>query len=362
MHAPLSDIDLEHEALRLKAIKRYDILDTPPDGAFDRITAIVARRLNVPISIISIVDEDRIWFKSHHGLDIPQIPREPGLCASAILDDVPYVLMDAKYDARSLANPLVAGEFGLRFYAGVPLRTSDGFNLGTLCALDKVPRAIDAAMIEDLQDLASLVVDQLELRLSARLEAAKSRKLAREMNHRVMNSLQFISSMLSLQSRRPLSDPARHLESAADRVLAVARVHRHFHSGEGETIDCLDYLQRLCDDLRGAFQCRIAVSADAVQIPTHWVQPLGLLVNELVANAARYAAGTVQVSYRVQEGMNTLTVSDEGPGLPDDFNLNQSRGLGMSVVQTLARQLGGQLMVDRGGNGRGARFAVAFGG
>ena len=80
------------EPERLKAVRRYDILDTPPDGAFDRITAIAARRFNVPISIISIVDQDRIWFKSHHGLDVKQTARDPGLCASAILSNDPWIL------------------------------------------------------------------------------------------------------------------------------------------------------------------------------------------------------------------------------------------------------------------------------
>jgi GAF domain-containing protein len=84
------------------------------------ITALAARRFDVPISIISIVDSDRIWFKSHHGVPVNQIGREPGLCASAILSAEPHILPDARADPRSLANPLVAGKFGLRFYAGVP--------------------------------------------------------------------------------------------------------------------------------------------------------------------------------------------------------------------------------------------------
>src|SRR3954470_18015071 len=81
-----------HEVERLAAVRRYDILDTPPDGAFDRITRVAARLFYVPISIVSIVDEDRIWFKSHHGLEVKQIPRGPSLCASAILDRKPWVL------------------------------------------------------------------------------------------------------------------------------------------------------------------------------------------------------------------------------------------------------------------------------
>src|ERR1700682_1295234 len=114
------------ESYRMLAVKRYEILDTPEDGAFDRITAIAARRFRVPISIISIVDHDRIWFKSHHGLNVQQIGRDPRLCAPAILRPDAHILTDASTDVRSLANPLVAGDFGLRFYAGIPFRTSDG--------------------------------------------------------------------------------------------------------------------------------------------------------------------------------------------------------------------------------------------
>lgn len=165
-----------NEPERLAAVKRYDILDTPPDGAFDHITTLAARFFKVPIAIISIVDTDRIWFKSHYGVDVEQIDRDPGLCASAILQDTPWLVTDAKLDPRTLTNPLVAGEFGLRFYAGVQLRTSDGFNLGMICVLDKQPRQVTEEEVTTLQILAALVIDQLELRLAAKkLEAEKRR-------------------------------------------------------------------------------------------------------------------------------------------------------------------------------------------
>src|SRR6195952_1134984 len=210
----------ENETQRIAAVKRYDILDTPPDGAFDRITNIAARRFEVPISIISIVDHDRIWFKSHHGLDVKQIGRDPGLCASAILSELPHILSDASKDIRSLANPLVAGDFGLRFYAGVPLTTSDGYNLGTLCVIDKEPRPVTQEQIENLKDLASMVLDQLEFRLSAMRSLAKADKalaqaklLAREIDHRVMNSLQFVSAMLRLEGKSAGDAASRHLDA-----------------------------------------------------------------------------------------------------------------------------------------------------
>jgi GAF domain-containing protein len=158
-----------NEAGRLEAIRRYDILDTPPDGAFERVTKLASRMLQTPIAIVSIVDEDRIWFKSKVGLDVDQIDRAPGLCASAILYDTPWVVEDARHDPRTLANPLVAGSFGLQFYAGAPLRTHDGHNLGTLCVIDREPRSFSAADQEVLSDLAAIVIDELELRLAARL-------------------------------------------------------------------------------------------------------------------------------------------------------------------------------------------------
>src|SRR5579875_1798186 len=149
----------ENEPERLGAVRRYDVLDTPPDGAFDRVTKLAARQFGVPISIVSIVDTDRIWFKSRHGVDVEEVARDPGLCASAILGDEPWIVENAAADPRTMANPLVAGELGLRFYAGAPLKTHDGFNLGTLCVIDGEPRAFSAEDAEMLQDLAGVVMD-----------------------------------------------------------------------------------------------------------------------------------------------------------------------------------------------------------
>jgi serine/threonine protein kinase len=158
----------DNEEERLAAVRRYDILDTPPDGAFDRVTSLAARIFSVPTAIVSVVDHDRIWFKSHHGTDVEQLDRDPGLCASAILHNGPWVIEDAPTDPRALSNPLVAGEYGLKFYAGVPLRTRDGYNLGTLCIMDTESRQFTAEETGMLEDLAGIVMNDLELRLDTR--------------------------------------------------------------------------------------------------------------------------------------------------------------------------------------------------
>jgi len=351
-----------NEAERLAAVRRYDILDSPPDGAFDRITALAARRLKVPIAIISIVDEDRIWFKSHHGLPVEQIDREPGLCASAILGDAPYLVEDARSDPRSLANPLVAGDFGLRFYAAVPLTTSDGHNLGTLCVIDKEPRSIEDEQIEDLKDLASIVMDQLELGLSSRHAVGKADLMAKEIDHRVMNSLQFVSGLLAMQSRSPdVGEAAVHLQLAANRVAAVAQVHRHFYADAAAEVSCLAFLRRLCDDLATILDREIVVGGDEDMVPAASIQPIGLIANELVTNAAKYGAGTIDVAFRASADMNRLIVCDEGSGLIDGFDPHAATaGLGMRVITTLAKQLQGTLEAGPRAEGSGACFTVQF--
>lgn len=156
------------EAERLRALHGYESLKTPGDGAFNTITALAARHFNVPVSLVSLVDEDRIWFHSGFGLATKEISRSPGLCASVILSDDAYVVRDAVDDPRTLANPLVAGSFGLRFYAAAPLRTRDGYRLGTFNILDFQPREFDAADEAVLKDFASIVMEQMELRLETR--------------------------------------------------------------------------------------------------------------------------------------------------------------------------------------------------
>lgn len=167
-----------NERERLEALRRYDILDSEPEPSFDRITAIAARVLGVPICLITLVDSERQWFKSKVGLERGQTPREQAFCAHAILDERPMIVRDAHRDQRFHDNPLVTGAPNVRFYAGAPLQTSDGFNLGTLCAIDQTPRDLSPAQLSTLEDLAALVVDELELRSALRAKSEAQRALA----------------------------------------------------------------------------------------------------------------------------------------------------------------------------------------
>lgn len=179
----------ENEHERLQAVYRYQILDTPPDGTFDRIAALAARYFDVPIATVSIVDHDRVWFKATHGLDVTETGRDPGLCASVILQDSPYVVTDALSDPQTLDNPLVRGELGVRFYAAAPIITADGYKLGTLNVIDGRPRSVTSTEQAMLTDLAGVVADEMEMRLAAR-QAVERERDERVQAHRLVDVLQ----------------------------------------------------------------------------------------------------------------------------------------------------------------------------
>ncbi|NNE17922.1 MAG: PAS domain S-box protein, partial [Myxococcales bacterium] len=154
----------ENEAARLRALESYRVMDTPPESSFDDLTTLVARILDVPIALVSLVDADRQWFKSRYGLDAPETPRDISFCGHVVAEQELLVVPDAFADNRFHDNPLVTGDPRVRFYAGVPLRTPDGHVLGTLCAIDHEARQVSADQLDTLSILGRQVADQLELR------------------------------------------------------------------------------------------------------------------------------------------------------------------------------------------------------
>jgi len=154
----------EHEAKRLAALHRYGVLDTLPEIAFDELTRLAAQICGVPIALITLVDEGRQWFKSRVGLDVTETAREISFCTYTILQDDLMVVEDAAVDRRFAKNPMVASSPCVRFYAGMPLVTEDGFNVGTLCVLDRSPRGLTSEQADALRILSRQVMTQLELR------------------------------------------------------------------------------------------------------------------------------------------------------------------------------------------------------
>lgn len=158
-----------NENERIALLHALDLLDSPAEPSFDRITRLVARTLRVPIALVSLVDTNRQWFKSRVGLDALETPREFAFCAHAILQESPMIVGDATKDDRFADNPLVIGDPSIRFYAGAPIVTSGGLVLGTLCAIDSQPRVLMQDEIDTLIDLADLVSKEIQQRETALL-------------------------------------------------------------------------------------------------------------------------------------------------------------------------------------------------
>lgn len=169
------------EAERLHLLHALRILDTPSEEVFDRITRLVARILDVPIALVSLVDTDRQWFKSRIGIDVNETPRELAFCAHAIAQTSPLIVTDTTQDSRFMSNALVTGDPNIRFYAGVPLRSIGGLSIGTLCAIDSKPRQLNPGEVSILVDLAALVSKEMQMREAMLLSHARSEQAIQAM-------------------------------------------------------------------------------------------------------------------------------------------------------------------------------------
>ena len=192
--------------------------------------------------------------------------------------------------------------------------------------------------------------------------------LSQESDHRLLNGLQMIVSLLALQSRASTNaEAASQLAAAADRITTIGRIHHRLHSFDGvQTFAFRQYLEDLCRDfsmmLFTAHPARIiAVEGTEITLPAVTAVPLGFIANELITNAAKYGTGRITVSLEPNSGQGyALSVNNDGSALPEDFDPAASRGLGMRIVQSLVKQIGGELRIGRGDRNQGARFTVLF--
>lgn len=385
------EISSSIEAERIKVLKKYEILDTPPDGSFDRITKLAAKLLDVPIAIVSLVDSERIWFKSRYGLDVQQITRDPGLCASAVMSEDFYIVENAKKDLRTLANPLVAGEFGLKFYAAVPLRTKEGYNLGTLCVIDRKPRKLDSVKREVLESLADLVMNQIELRLEARIAVRHQHEILNTTAHDLKNPLSImplLADMIMSNKDNPdaIDDISNQIKTAGKRMAAT--IDNLLESAKVETGQILLRLKAI--DLprlvKGVVDSNRTLASNKDQSLHLDIKnsciiyadrgKLTEVVDNLINNAIKYSPLKTQIRITVDTHKEraVIKVADEGPGLTKDDLKNlfrpftslsarptggeNSTGLGLSIVKRLVDAHDGKIYATSDGAGKGTAFVV----
>lgn len=363
-----------NEGLRLAALRRYDILDTPPEPAFDRIATITSRLLDVPIAMISLLDEDRQWFKAACGLTATETPRSHAFCAHTILDEKTLVIEDTTKDPRTGDNPLVLGPPHIRFYAGAPLLTSDGMALGSLCIVDRSPRQIAPDRLALLEDLADTVVDQLELRRSL----AQARRLIDErvemvasVSHEIRNPLAGASGLTDIlleldqdPERRDLLNSVRtslrDVDSIIDDLIVLTRSER----------GALEFSCRLMPvgDEIGAVLASMDedddydISVQGTVDAKVYADPMRVrqILRNLLTNAGRYGGARTRIVVADEGAETHIEVRDNGPGvaeyaLPTLFEPftgspkrhHSSTGLGLSISRRLARAMEGDLVYER---------------
>ncbi|KAB1065736.1 sensor histidine kinase [Salibacter halophilus] len=392
----MTDQKDEASQQREEELKMYSILDTLPEEDYDNITRIASEICETKISLISFLDTNRQWFKSHHGTEIEETPIEHSFCRHAIKnkDDL-YIVPDARIDEKFKDNPFVTGDSNIVFYAGVPLTSENGTPLGTLCVIDEKPKELTKSQTSSLKALANQVINLLKLRKNKTQleESVRSLELKNEeleqfayvAAHDIkspLNNILSLSSMISSSKSNSLDDETKEmigyieessgkLKKLVDGLLEYSKADNYLKT-ERETIKAVDFKNDILSFYLDDDQSKVTFNCEPDNLFTNKVALQQILLN-LIGNSIKYndkEQTKINITITEDPKHYYFDVSDNGPGIPKDhqkkiFDIfhrvkmdhedDSGHGIGLATVKKLVTSLGGEIEVHSK-EGEGATF------
>ena len=370
-HTEKTDGAGAERAAVLEVLRASGLLDTAPDDRFDRVTRLVRGVLDVPVCLVSLIDEDRQVFKSAAGLAEPwatrrETPLTHSFCRHVVAADAPLVVTDARTDPRVRGNPAI-DELKVVAYLGVPLRLS-GQPIGALCAIADSPRAWTEREVDLMHDFAAIIDGEIDLhRLADERDVARrqAERLAREQAHRIRNTLAIAASLVSL-SASEADTVAEVSRTARERILALAAAQRLGWADEGE-----GELGMLLKTILGPYTLEgdrmIRIDGQPLPLPDDKSGPLSLIFHELATNASKHGAlsgagGKIDLGWRAAGDRLAIRWSERPTGRPGlaeasaalavhAEKLQEGSGFGTRLVGLCARQLRANLEIGEGPEG-----------
>ena len=394
------------EAARIAALRSYSVLDTLPEHEYEDVAALASFICGTPISLISLVDENRQWFKSRVGLDAEETPRVQSFCAHTLTQPETLIVEDAQLDDRFADNPLVTGNPNIRFYAGAPIINAEGHVLGTVCVIDTKPRALSEAQIKALETLSRQVMALLEARLllndnkKAATALMQSEKLAAvgrmasSMAHEINNPLEAVTNLLFL-ARQHAAKPdvvgwLDQAEMELRRISVIANQTLRFHkqSTSPQAISCID----LYSTILNLYEARLRNRAIQVEKRKRANQPVECfegdirqVLSNLITNAIDAMPDGGRLLVRSREGTDwrtgrkglVLTLADTGIGMSEATRRRifeaffstkgiGGSGLGLWISADIMQRHNGRILIRssqrKGGSGTVVALFLPYGG
>ena len=328
-----------NENERIQALNELEILDTIEEQAYDDLTSLASTICNTPVSLVSLIDTDRQWFMSHHGLDARETPRDFAFCGHAINGDELFIVEDADNDERFYDNPLVTHEPFVKFYAGAPLVLDKNIRIGTLCVIDHQPRKIDETHKNALKSLARQVVSQFELRLKLKelesLDHAKDEFLSM-VSHELRTPLTSLIGSLAILEHQAnqLAEPDQSMLSIAKRnsdhllrivndILDLSKMQAGKLELEMTDVNVTGLIQQAVKlNVTYIDQCHCKAvlelpSENSIIVKADEYRLLQVLSN-LISNAAKFSLdeGTITLSVSIEHNQCCVSVTNRGTGIP----------------------------------------------